>query len=294
MAQTLDQAIQGGLFNNLPSPRTATWGNWVNGSQFGLPGGVQIPTIGGRRPYPMGSNSFPAFNYQIPHPENFGGDMTNMLDARGQPMAQGDPLQTMAMSGMGSSANWPSYLQQLASGGTINPTLAGMGGGGASKVNYGNPGNPTEGGLQPGQLTGQGSNVVPSNLSGEEKLLDRLFFGSATGQGGGPIANQLFNLGMGRLPPAMQDYITAQTNEQFGHLGARFGTDLGTAIARGLGQAGATQSMNAINSILNLGGTTAGFQFNRGENALQRALQEYIVNKQTDPSNMLLQALLGG
>src|SRR5690349_6764801 len=104
------------------------------------------------------------------------------------------------------------------------------------------------------------SNIVPSKPGDQEKLLDSLFTGSATGQGGGPIAQNLFSLGQGILPKPMQDMITATTNDQFGKLGARFGTDLGTAISRGLGQAGSAQSLDAISQILGLGGTTAGFQ----------------------------------
>jgi hypothetical protein len=137
-------------------------------------------------------------------------------------------------------------------------------------------------------------NVSYSPVGPQETLLDKLFGGAVTGQGGGPIAQQLFSLGQGILPQPMQDMITGTTNEQFGKLGARFGTDLATSISRGLGQAGATQSLNAINSILGLGGTTAGFQFARGESGMDRALKEYLGNLQNDPMNSLISALLGG
>lgn len=230
-------------------------------------------------------------------PQNFGGDMTNLIGGNGLPLsnyanATGDPMSALG-AGWTGSTSFPNYLSQLLNGGMANPTGA-RGTTGATSMNYGNPGNVLSGLGQPGSLVSQGDNAVPSNLSPEEQLLDRMFFGSATGQGGGPIANQLFNLGMGRLPPAMADWITANNNEQFGHLGSRFGTDLAMANARGLGLAGAQQSQNAIHEILGLGGTTAGFQFNRGENALNRAMQEYIAKQQNDPMNSLLQALLGG
>jgi hypothetical protein len=121
-----------------------------------------------------------------------------------------------------------------------------------------------------------------------------LFKGSVTGKGGGPIANMLYNLGLGQLPPALAEQIIGKTNEQFGKMGARFGTDLGTAQARGLAQASESQSLDAIRQILGLGGTTAGFQFQRGESALQRAMQEFLGQQQMDPMNSILQSLLGG
>ncbi len=137
-------------------------------------------------------------------------------------------------------------------------------------------------------------NVTYSGVNNQENILDRLFKGSASGQGGGPLAHMLYSLGMGQLPPAIAEGIVSQNNEQFGKLGARFGTDLATANARGLAQASEGQSLNAIDKILNLGTTTSGFQFQRGENALQRALQEYITQQQTDPLKSILPALLGG
>jgi hypothetical protein len=121
-----------------------------------------------------------------------------------------------------------------------------------------------------------------------------LFKGSITGKGGGPIANMLYNLGLGQLPPALAEQIVGKTNEQFGKMGARFGTDLGTAQARGLAQASESQSLDAIKQILGLGGTTAGFQFSRGENALERAMKEFISQQQTDPLTSILQSLLQG
>lgn len=145
----------------------------------------------------------------------------------------------------------------------------------------------------PGPPTTQG-NVTYSTVGPMEQLLDRLFKGSVTGKGGGPIANQLFNMGLGMLPPALAEQIVGTTNEQFGKLGARFGTDLATAQARGLAQASEAQSLNAIREILGLGGTTAGFQFQRGESALQRAMQEFIAQQQMDPLSGILQGLLGG
>jgi hypothetical protein len=137
-------------------------------------------------------------------------------------------------------------------------------------------------------------NLVPSKPGGQEKTLDQIFT-SGAGPGNGSLLGQHLNsLAMGILPQSMQDLITATTNEQFGHLGARFGTDLGTAISRGLGQAGAEQSLNAMHELFGLGGVTAGFQFNRGENALNRALQEWQTSQQTDLTTSILGALLGG
>lgn len=141
------------------------------------------------------------------------------------------------------------------------------------------------------------SNLNPSAIGQQENLLRMLFKGSVTGSGGGatsPISNQLFSLGQGILPQPMQDQITATTNDQFGKLGARFGTDLATSISRGLGQAGSQQSLAAINQMLGLGGTTAGFEFQRSENALDRALREFLQGSQNDLTMQLLPLLLGG
>ena len=155
-----------------------------------------------------------------------------------------------------------------------------------------NPGLPAPGSPL-GPPTTQG-NVTYSPVGDQEKLLNMLFSGSVTGQGGGPIGNMLYALGQGQLPRPLAEQITSTTNEQFGKLGARFGTDLGTAVSRGLAQASSTQALNAINQILGLGGTTAGFQFQRGEDALQRAMQEFIAQQQMDPITSLLPTLLGG
>lgn len=148
----------------------------------------------------------------------------------------------------------------------------------------------------PGSIPGSVTkgNVAYSGVSPEEGLLDRMFRGSATGKGGGPIAQQLFQLGMGNIPGPLAEQIVGSTNEQFGKMGARFGTDLGTAISRGLGQAGAATSLDAIKQILGLGGTTAGFQFQRGESGLDRSLQDLLSQRQTDLMSALLPALLGG
>jgi len=144
-----------------------------------------------------------------------------------------------------------------------------------------------------GPPTTQG-NVSFGPVGPQETLMDKLFGGALTGQGGGPIGNMLYSLGQGILPKPLQDMITGTTNEQFGKLGARFGTDLGTAVSRGLGQAGSTQALNAINSIIGLGGTTAGFEFQRGENGMNRALQEFLQGNNQDSTMQLLQMLLGG
>src|SRR5512143_1872668 len=159
----------------------------------------------------------------------------------------------------------------------------------------GHPWNPKVGPTAgpPGPATTEG-NITYSPVGSQEALLDKLFRGSITGQGGGPIAQMLYNMGLGQLPPAMAQGIIGQTNEQFGKMGARFGTDLGTAQARGLAQAAETRSLDAIQQILGLGGTTAGFQFARGENAMERALREFIAQQQADPMNNILQSLLGG
>src|SRR6185369_16571699 len=94
-------------------------------------------------------------------------------------------------------------------------------GGTDPNMNLTNSGSASGGGL--------GSNLTPTSVGPQESLLDQLFSGSVTGHGGGPIAQQLFSLGQGILPKPMQDMITGTTNDQFGRLGARFGTDLGTA-----------------------------------------------------------------
>lgn len=137
------------------------------------------------------------------------------------------------------------------------------------------------------------SNLAPTAVGQQETWLDQLFGGAIGKGGGGPIAQQLFSLGQGILPQSMQDMITATTNEQFGGMGARFGTDLATATSRGLGQAGAMQSLQAIHEILGLGGTTTGFEFKRSEDAMDRALQEWQTSQQFDSQDGLLKALLG-
>lgn len=192
------------------------------------------------------------------------------LSALGTPGTASQPLAALAPSQRTATGNLNLGQRQP----SWNPPISNM---------FGPPGPPTTQG-----------NVTYSNVGPMEQLLDRLFKGSVTGKGGGPIANQLFNLGLGQLPPALAEQIVGTTNEQFGKMGARFGTDLGTAQARGLAQAAAQQSLNAIREILGLGGTTAGFQFSRGESALQRAMQEFITQQQMDPLSGILQGLLGG
>ena len=129
----------------------------------------------------------------------------------------------------------------------------------------------------------------PTPIGPMEQILQQMFSQASPGIGG-----QLNSLAMGVLPKPMQEWITATTNEQFGGLGARFGTDLATATSRGLGQAGAAQSLGAINQILGLGGTTTGFEFQRSDDAFDRALQEWITSQQFDPMNDIFAALLGG
>lgn len=138
------------------------------------------------------------------------------------------------------------------------------------------------------------SNIVNPPPGPQQSLLNSIFSTSATGKGGNPIGMDLFNFAGGILPKAMQDQITATTNDQFGRLGARFGTDLGTAISRGLGQAGAQQSQWALGDILGLGGTTAGFEFQGTQNALNRGLQEFLANNNQNLILQLLPMLLGG
>ena len=133
------------------------------------------------------------------------------------------------------------------------------------------------------------SNLVPSKVGPQERTLDQLFTQSS--QGLGPILNQF---AQGNLPQSMRDWITGTTNEQFGGLGARFGTDLGTAISRGLGLAGAQQAQWAMGDVLGLGKTTAGFEFQRSKDALDRALQEWVTSQQGDLTSQILQSLLGG
>lgn len=182
---------------------------------------------------------------------------------------------------------------QIGGGDVLQPQAWNPAGGGGGHGGW----NPNIGGggaaAPPGPATTQG-NVTYSPVGPQETLLDKLFKGSVTGKGGGPIANMLYNLGLGQLPPALAEQIIGKTNEQFGNMGARFGTDLGTAQARGLAQASEAQSLAAIQQILGLGGTTAGFQFTRGESALERAMKEFISQQQTDPLTSILQSLLQG
>lgn len=177
-------------------------------------------------------------------------------------------------------------LFQPAAGGTA-PGAYGMSPSTPWNPGVGAPGSPL------GPPTSQG-NVTYSPVSPQEQLLQMLFQGSVTGQGGGPIGSQLFNLAQGQLPPALAQQIMGNTAESFGKLGARFGTDLGTAMSRGLAQASESQSLNALQQILGLGGTTAGFQFARGESGLGRAMQEFIAQQQNDPMMSIINALLGG
>jgi hypothetical protein len=168
-------------------------------------------------------------------------------------------------------------------------------------LGYGFPSNPTATST-PTPLTQPGSrtvgNVVYSTPGSQETQLDSLFSNAVGGtKGSQALGNQLHSLAMGILPRPMADWITASTNEQFGKLGSRFGSDLADAIAQGLGVAGSQESLAALNDLFNLGGTTAGFQFQRGENALQRAVQTYGIDKQSQSSDQtfqLLNALLGG
>lgn len=189
----------------------------------------------------------------------------------------------------------PNALTALGQPGAGQSALAAMAPTTNPAVRAATPWNPGTGpaGAPPGPATSQG-NVTYSPVGDQEKILDQLFKGSVTGQGGGPIAKMLYNLGLGQLPPALAQQIVGTTNEQFGKMGARFGTDLATADARGLAQASEAQALSAIRQILGLGGTTAGFQFQRGESALERAMREFIAQQQMDPLNSVLQSLLGG
>ncbi len=210
-----------------------------------------------------------------------------------QPNQMGTPLAAMApqqqMGGMqGAIPGGTPMAGGMQSGAAMNPL-----GNPAAQLPIWNPpsgfGSPS--GIPEAQTQG---NVTYSGVGSQENIMDRLFKGAATGQGGGPLAHMLYSLGMGQLPPAVAEGIVSQNNEQFGKLGARFGTDLATANARGLAQASEGQSMSAIDKILNLGQSNSTFQFSRGEAGLSRALQEYIAQLQNDPLQKILPALLGG
>lgn len=135
------------------------------------------------------------------------------------------------------------------------------------------------------------SNLVNPPPGPQQSILNQMFATASPN-----VGKWLNNYASGVLPQPLQDQIVGRTNENFGRLGARFGTDLGTAISRGLGQAGANQSQWAIGDILGLGGTTAGFEFQGVQNSLDRALKEYLGNQQSSDSllNVLLPILLGG
>jgi hypothetical protein len=178
------------------------------------------------------------------------------------------------------------------SGGTAPSQVGGSTGdlsgmmGGFAPTNFAPTGQP------PGATTV--GNLTFSNPGDQEKLLDWLFRGGATGQGGSAVGNTLYNFAQGKLPKSMVDWITQSTDDQFGKMGARFGTDLGTAVSRGLAQASESKALDAMHELFGLGGTTAGFQFTRGENALERALKEWQTRQQTDMNSELLKILLGG
>ena len=212
------------------------------------------------------------FRAKIPHPENFGGDMSRRIGGDGLRLGDGNQATPMGQLMQAMQATGGSQTSPPA---TNTGTLPAP--------------NPYGGTMNSG-------NVVPSQIGPMESLLQQHFQGSLGGGQGGPIANMLFSLGQGQLPQALTDSITATTNEQYGKMGARFGTDLGTAISRGLGQASAGMSLDAIDRILGLGGTATGFEFQRSESALDRALQEYLQQQQGAFSmdNSLLMALMGG
>src|ERR1043166_8320878 len=125
------------------------------------------------------------------------------------PGQQADTAMQNMNRAMGLPADWT----------TRSPT--GSTGSGPATTMFG--GNPMATGTIPGAVT-QG-NLAYSGISPQENLLQQLFQGSATGQGTNPIAQQLYSLGMGQIPGPMADQITATTNEQFGKLGSRFGTE---------------------------------------------------------------------
>lgn len=201
--------------------------------------------------------------------------------------------------GVSNNYGYGNLFQPIAGNNVLGPKTGNMMGGSPAPgmvPNFGNQSwlsppssNPSE---FSNYITKEG-NVTYSPVGEQERLLDMLFTGAVSGQGGGPIGNQLFNFAQGQLPPALAQQIMGQTGEQFGKMGARFGTDLGTAMSRGLAQASESQSLDAIKQILGLGGTTAGFQFARGESGLQRAMQEFLGAQQTDPMMSIIGALLG-
>lgn len=163
-----------------------------------------------------------------------------------------------------------------------------------------------------------GSNIATNDPSkyykaytpgGQESLLNQYFREALTGKdrfgaSGNPVAQTLFSLAQGKLPDPLTNLITSQTNDQFGKLGARFGTDLANATSRGLGEASAQQALAAQGLLANIGSTTSGQELTANQNALDRALKqsesgldralsEYLAKLQNDPTLSLLKVLLG-
>lgn len=132
-----------------------------------------------------------------------------------------------------------------------------------------------------------------------------------TGMG---TAKSLHRMALGKLPQPLVDLITGNTNEQFGAMGNRFGTDVANATARGVGEAGAQATQGAlqqliqggsaagnlgmqagqlglgavgarqrsIEDILGLGKDTAQMEFQGTQSALDRALAEFLQSMQLD------------
>lgn len=180
---------------------------------------------------------------------------------------------------------------QMATGGYPNTTLGGP------MANLAAPAIPTsEGGAvysQPGQAETLLNQIFSGQAGATGAALGKLLAG-----GGNPFINQLSR---GQIPPALlqqfqrqQALQNAGITESFGRVGARFGTDLAGTLGIEAGNALNDLAVNVINraleaqqlrqyamqtavsQALGLGQNLAGTEFSRQENALTRALQEFL------------------
>jgi len=143
--------------------------------------------------------------------------------------------------------------------------------------------------------------------------MQNVFGAHGWGRGAFRPTPQLNNLAGGRIPPIIQqqwqqnlDRNLAATRESFGRAGARFGTDLSTSLGREAGAAatdlGAQAMQNVINAnlaranmaspLLNTSSGLINTSFQRQENALTRALQEFLASQEGGGLDALIPLLL--
>lgn len=147
---------------------------------------------------------------------------------------------------------------------------------------------PTGGGLPFGMPMATGPRF--SGVGSAERQMADMFNRMFGGKRGRQLSNFMQRSAVGR-PTAQQNnafnrqlaYDRANTIESFGAGGARFGTDLANVLGKQSGDARVNframlqdRANAAQQNVLNLGATTAGFQFQRGENAYERALKEFL------------------